>query len=577
MSINSFVWRGGATGSTSAERFSWNVPSNWLIREGIQYVINRTGKLPGPYDLVYLGTSEIWLKPTSPLLYGGFLGGSTGGHWGGETYSFTTGGIGGPGLTGTTYNSHLDRFQIDGGVELQGSIAYPWFNYPFPIIGGGLTGNDTIEILKGCNVVGMTLSDWDSLAANCTPFQSSLRIKTDGVLLLGDQTSTLSTKSAAPQWNDYSTQESWEKYYSDYKHNKRQVNLTLVDNLVGVSLNSVATAQRIDNVVLVKGTGIELNLKDSKLINVNTDVVQKGWRDWGYKIIRNGRVFPPSISLDNCVVSSIFNVEYPYHLTTYPNCTIGFVKSVLQKGSWNDTLVPGGITWDDREPYHTLSGVFSSKSVTVLLNPGNTFSANAIENTRNLDYDHRSFVYATEEDETGGVRNPVKTIIKLGDKTLNPSSSTGYVSGATFAVYDAYFRSVPDYVLNNPWNVYENTVQLEIGNSGKIETLTVEGTNVYGSVELQQNDTIAMMNCNLENYSNFAFNHSPHFKNWRFGLITGTTYSGGLIFGDNSTSTITGNEGLRLLNYGVYGKSVNSRNNVIYDIATASPPIREEI
>lgn len=176
-----FYWRGQAISSvTGLSAFDFNEPSNWLIFEqrsvedgcipfmstlGGGIVLNATPsrgvgidnysttdegsgygwggdsnvcrvyaaatRAPGPGDVVVVG-DDVPMGQT-PLLFGGFQGGSTGGVWlngaddgsGGYTHA-----------SGTTYTSSLAAFYY-GGMGL----GHPDFNYVWGRIGGGMTAN----------------------------------------------------------------------------------------------------------------------------------------------------------------------------------------------------------------------------------------------------------------------------------------------------------------------------------------------------------------------------------------------------------------------------------------------------
>jgi hypothetical protein len=603
MANKTFVWIGGLTGS-GANRFSWHEPGNWAIEQkenGVYYYYgNDTGTVPGPLDTVKIGVPGYDASDTSgtykwkvhaPLLWGGFLGGISGGHWGGLSYGFTAGpyqqSITKQGLTGTTFNSSLARFEVNGKFGGWGPDSfyntYFYFNYPYPVIGGGLTG-DNIELLKGVSVAGMTFANWDYLAENCTDAQSSLRIKTNKVVLSGEQNDTVSKYNQQTVWNNYSLDGNWASRYQNRKNTKRRVYLTLVDNLG--TTGGVATKNNINTSVVVDGTGIEAYLKDSKIISLNTDFYLEEAKENaypGFNPQRTNIIYPVNIVLDNCAVMSITSNEYPFLLTTYPNCVIGTITAKFVKNIFKSSAIQAvGITWDETKPLHNLTGQFSTKAATAVLYPGTT-----------LGYEDTNFNYSFNNTQlkqlfydittySGGLAVPqegktlASCIVQLGDKDLSPQIGN-YPLGGTFAAYGGVFAGVPDYAINNPSDNMKNLTKVVFGNTGKIETLDLKGTVSYGDRSLDTNDVISIMTCKVGFYSAFNFNKSLAFKNWRFGFINGITYAGGLIFDDSTINVVHGQEGLRFLNYGVYGKTINTRSNTIYDtIATAAPPIREE-
>lgn len=590
MANKKYVWVGGATG-TSANRFSWHEPVNWLIVEGNFENPNTTGTVPGPFDSVQIGAYERYYGPAggfrsrvkAPLLWGGFMGGATGGHWGGLSYGFTSGpntqSITKQGLTGTTFSSSLSQFVVDGTWGLLQDIygTKTVFNYPYPVIGGGLTG-DNIELLKGVSVAGMTFSDWDNLAALCTPEQAELKIKANNVILSGDQLNTEFDKNAHTIWNDYSLDDNWVYPFNDRKNNKRRVYLTLVDNF-GIT-GAGGRSTNIATTVYVDGTGIEAYFKNSKIISfdvgsyiqniLNTDLYAG--------LARTDIIYPVAVVLDNCQVMDISNTEFPYLLTTYPNCTIGSIttkilSNVVGKNTYNSKV---GITWDIEKPLHNLNGVFSLKTATPLLSPGTTSGFDDL----NIIYEYGNLKQIIYDYPPFGVRNVegttlINCVIQFGDKELSPETGT-YPNGATFTAYSGYFQCTPDSASNYPGDARKNPLKIVFGNSGKIETLEIRGAVAYGLPDLTTSDVISMMTCKLNNGGGFDFRRAQQFKNWRFGFINGVTYAGGLVFNDNSNTQVFGQDGLRFLNYGVYGKTINTRSGTIYDATTVAPPIREE-
>lgn len=589
MAYKTFIWIGGATGTT-AKRFSWHEPVNWLLKEGNTTKPNGTGSVPGPLDSVEIGTANM--KPVdaaknrvrAPLLWGGFMGGSTGGHWGGLSYGFASGpnsqSITEQGLTGTTFNSSLTQFLI-GGLEGQLVDIYSTvthFNYPYPVIGGGLTG-DNIELLKGVSVAGMTFSDWDNLAALCTPEQAELKLKVNNVIMTGDQTSTVYSGSKHTVWNDYSLDDGWISSFDGRKNNKRRVYLTLADNFgttgaAGGRVNTMATT------VVIDGTGIEGYFKNSKIISFDIGSYAETLfsRDWYAPVTRTPIIYPVAVVLDSCQVMDISNTEFPYLLTTYSNCTVGSITTRIRSNivANKNPYARTGITWDTEKPLHNLNGVFSLKTVTPLLSPGTTAGFDDL----NIVYEYGNLKQILETGISYGERNiegitRINCIVQFGDKELSPKTGT-YPIGATFVAYSGIFETTPDYAFNYPGDARKNPLKVAFGNSGKIETLEIKGSIAYGLPNLTTSDVISMMTCKLTNSGGFDFRKALQFKNWRFGFINGVTYAGGLVFNDNSNTQVFGQDGLRFLNYGVYGKTINTRSGTIYDAATVAPPIRDE-
>lgn len=180
-----YWWVGGATGSTSASRFDWNIAANWrVLRSGASIVNDKSLVLPNSPpvagDLISIGygaaseyvtaaSNQIW----SPLLFGGFSGSGSTGCWicDGST------GAGFSGAIGSTFTSNLDSIEIYDDYQSKFGTS--------SILGGGLTGywsgtnyyKSQVELLQSLQVVGMGSTDWDTLSQSPTERQKTLNLK----------------------------------------------------------------------------------------------------------------------------------------------------------------------------------------------------------------------------------------------------------------------------------------------------------------------------------------------------------------------------------------------------------------
>lgn len=116
-----YQWVGG-TGNTTS-KYNWNVASNWRRRtwNGSQWVWTVSNTIPGFNDVAGVGSVfSASLTCHSPLLYGGFSGGVSGGYWDDTT-------------SGHTFNSALASLKVQIDQDYQAT-------YPFRYMGGGITG-----------------------------------------------------------------------------------------------------------------------------------------------------------------------------------------------------------------------------------------------------------------------------------------------------------------------------------------------------------------------------------------------------------------------------------------------------
>jgi len=589
---NTFYWVGGATGTTSASRFDWNEPSNWLTQKyvsaGISQVVTAT-EPPGVGDAVYVGIKPLATSIIrSPLLFGGFQGGITGGNWWGPG---TIAGItNATGLSGTTYTG-LALFNIGalrtyyGPRERSIGDTNPLtkyfhtdiMDYKFPIIGGGLTG-EAISLLKAANVVGMTHSDWDALAAACTERQSKLVVKSNDTLIIGDMTSGTN----GVDWNGYEQDPNWQAQ-NGYPSNIRRIRISFVDSLSPVTPagTRIGTNVKIDN-----ATGLDLLITNSKIQQI---VILPLLRTFSGMSRWSDVFYAPSIELDNCVVGTISSTEIPFKLVTHTNCVIGNIYSRISTMlspalNWINEATQqtygysnGGITWASVHPLHVLNGTFSTKRATTALIPGITFTPLEL---LNLDYKFGMWPnnYNTYTDGSWKYKRDWSEIsVQLGSKWMLPRGATygRYPQGSTYSVYQAQFSGSSDYYNNNPWDLRMNPHILNFANSGSIQDITCTQFKVITDIDLGDSNIIYVMDFKLAEYSYFDFASNPIFAGWRFGLISGTTYTGGLQFLDDTENTVVGTGSMRLLNYAVYGKTTNTRTNVVYDISNISPPVPE--
>jgi len=553
MAGRKFLWVGGITGTVSAQRFNFNVANNWLLTNGDP--TNPTSKwskstvVPGPYDLVYIGCSRI-NKPTSPLLFGGFSAEATGGNWFGTHYQSlsTSGYVNGITLddnsgniySGNTFTSHLNSFNVVG--EQTQNI----FTYPFPVIGGGLTG-DAIDLLKGCTVEGMNPAAWDALASACTAKQSKLVIKADNVVLQGDNARNYD--NGGIPWNSYTQNTDW---YFGPPTQQRYIYLELADN---ISSSTSSVPNTIKTNLVLNGTALKVFLTNSKIIQTRVGITQK---------LVHEPFYIPELSLKNCVVLGIDNDNLPFKLQTSHDCVVGTINFYVNEW-WKDGFANAfgvqtpevvGLSWNPYTALHELSGTFSTKRAYQLLTTGSTLGS-----------EYRNFNYDVSSGVTTGM------IFQFGSRWFDQDSSK--TLGSTFSAYEGAFYGFPHYdERTRSINPMSNSTLVSFLAGGKFEKLIASGIRLLGN-GLVPTDIIGIMNFEMQNNAYFDSTSYYGFKNWRFGFISGTTYSGGIVFNDTSDNIIKGDPGIRFLNYGVYGKSVNIRSNNIIDISSSGTPPAE--
>ena len=155
-------WQGAisGTGHTSVAAYDFNVASNWKVEKYGTAVSNWSTSLTAPVqnDFISIGESVV---ARTPLLFGGYTGTMASGGW-------ASNGI--PGTTGTTFTSSLNF------VNIQLKPAF----YPFPYLGGGISG-DIYNYLfsdKITNGAGLTNPAAMGSALDIVRSQAGLKLKT---------------------------------------------------------------------------------------------------------------------------------------------------------------------------------------------------------------------------------------------------------------------------------------------------------------------------------------------------------------------------------------------------------------
>jgi hypothetical protein len=531
MSSQIYFWVGGSTGSTLPNRFSWNEASNWRISTGYDSFSDTLSTevatdVPAYDDTAVVGGFSpeggyFSTTATSPLLFGGFSGGLTMGGWTSGSY----------GNTGIQWSTSLDKFIIAGNQLLNldsvNSDGYT-FNYPFPIVGGGLFLGGQLDIMKKVKVEGMTSSNWDALYAQSTPnkvYEKQLKIKSTETIINIDGT------RAPINWLPS----------SGVTSTNRDIKLEMVDNYAtGISANVSS--------IIVFGTNTRVSLNASKVQYVsftqpviwfNLDELATGsWKTSGRNADNN------TLNITNSVVEDI-------ELFTFTNTTIR--TSIIGRFKYNQQSIInsfGKNYLDIKNPTFTLGGTFDSAEAAraMRLNPvltGLTY-ANILIDCTGL----------TLSDGMGNAKSSL--IVNLGDNSNNRTTPRIQATNIKIIGPEEAFKT-------DEYNT-DPRPRVTFINWGNVNIMDVYKTRIdgtYGPFNGAVYKDIKIRTLFMNKESTLDFTKNKYFKNWKFGEINQVNYYGGIVF-DNPTKfdvsgmpidscEIIGSSNVFLLPYGVVG------------------------
>lgn len=375
-----YYWIGGSTGSTSASRFEWNVASNWRTVKDVIWgdpAVEVSTEIPGPYDVAIVGgyynngseggETLVPFTATSPLLFGGFSGDLSNGGWTDSTY----------GSTGTTYTTSLYSFIVKGKKSKDNfnDLDYS-INYPFKIIGGGISAG-TISTLKGLSLVsGMNSSNWDYLLTNATSRQKQgLKLKTNDVIIETDASRGITSGTASE--------------LSSPANAPIIVELELIDNYGhGTSIKDIQTSVDFNSV------NTNVKLVNSKINYIN---FEQPLLTWGGMTAGSPRNYDRcGLNLSNCIVENISCNSF-VALTTDRTCLIGKINIV--NTNKEKSILPVNTNLN-------FKGTFDVVSAAVSLRQFPTLTGVTLPNINiNFDKNHKPiFVNVGEESGPNGTR-----------------------------------------------------------------------------------------------------------------------------------------------------------------------------
>jgi hypothetical protein len=563
MAYKTFVWVGGSTASTSADRFNFNIAQNWRERieatdpSGIlQYIYRITTQVPGPGDKVYIGTDpgdNGSYTVTSPLLFGGFSGDVNGGTW---ATNSSGGGY------GTTWSSALDAVNIGtdtlnnasiGAPNTQNSSGAYKFNYPFPVIGGGIT-QSVISTLKACTVGGFTPTFWDFILDNRTTQQErGLVLKTDELVVGNLQYQG----GAQTVWNSNITSQDYiDNAIPGISGNFVWIKLKLVDNY-GYNPN-IPNIESVKNnnrhivtscVFTVYNTLIEI--LDSAFFNVNifpthySETKIPGQNPLYVEKYHTG----VSFKFHNCVIENMAGRSqglYDLSLkdSIYRNIYID-LRNDVYLGANIPLPVPGIMKLEaegnGKKVATRMHGVSADAYTTSSQLKVNKFSDNVLSSTSGANFSLPTVILGAGL--SAGLSGDTITLMEIERESGLPESKN-------------WLSSYDKFMIEPGANVHQ--IQLQ-GRS-----------SISASAAVPQNSTININTITLNSNSAFSL-HGLNRNVWKIGVISGVSLFGGINMSDNGK--IFGSSSTRLLNYSrELGKNIRGGN--ITDISN-TPPISE--
>jgi len=505
-----YYWVGGATGTTSASRFDWNVASNWRIRRTpnehpSEFNLITPQMWPVGGDNVRLGYGWAFTpgatsshRINSPLLFGGFSGSGGTGCWicGGET------GAGLCGASGTTLQAVLTNFTVDA--------------YPFNGIGGGLTGNNIYGwpapdyLSNSMSVSGMDRTAWEALANAASTRQQSLNLKVTYIYHNGH---TGSYQGYSPWFapNIIDT-------YSTYG--------------VSGSTGYISTDIRYAAITTPNSlTYPNLYLKNSKIYQVIK--YSAGGATGGVSSVGAD---PINLYVTNCKIGQI-SLPAAGQIYIDNDSLIGKIKLTV------DTY---GRILDNQWLYASLGGTYRYPNAFKSLGwPGVTLDTGS----------EIEIVYK-------GTGDYQQAFIALGGFTW-ANGTTG-----TFTANKVYVN----YTNSGGFTLQQGVAIAAKSSIGEIELYGAELYSdldpLSGSIDV---NTIRLNDNSTLNFrKNSAFNNWR--IGVASGNASGVTLNGGIVF-ESDTASIKGDPGLRFINYAKAGGNVDIRNSKIIDTLEITPPV----
>ena len=491
-------WQGAisGTGHTSVAAYDFNVASNWKVQRYGTAVSNWSTSLtaPVPGDWISIGESVV---ARTPLLFGGYTGTMAAGGWGPN----------GVGATGTTFTSSLQFVNI----QLQ-----PAF-YPFPYLGGGISG-DIYNYLfsdKMTNGAGLTNESTLGSALDIARSQAGLKLKVSAsinIIHTGRiDTAYASGATNADGYPNYSVVD------IDFVQSRTQqtgVTAGLCYTHLYMAEATTAADDGLGNVIINDGSFN--SLMNARAMNNSGTSTGKA----------------SSVTLNNTVVKSIVTPNCDFNVAA--DSTVGTL-----------TVIEGYL------PYYAKSKkdlAVDNREIT-FLGKANTTLANST-----LGFINTASTSATGSFVSGIYLNKQYAAVNDGHYDYIPTVVVGSPEGATATSTPATIENIQIVAAGasgspsnlstlRRWNVLFN------GNA-TVTTVANDGGLVSAYEDIRNDATVTIGELQMRNNAVLDLTQAPNFNGWYFGTTTtGNSVSvlGGINFLDE-TSTVIGSAGVRLYN-----------------------------
>jgi hypothetical protein len=490
-------WQGAisGTGHTSVAAYDFNVASNWKVQNYGSAVGAWPTSLTAPVQGDYISIGERVVART-PLLFGGYTGTMASGRW-------DSNGI--PGTTGTTFTSSL------GFANIQLKPAF----YPFPYLGGGVTGDIYNYLFSEKVKDGAGLTNEATMGSDFDKARSQAGLK----LKVSSSINIIHTGRIDPTIASGGTSTDGYPNYSVVNINFVQSRVQQTGVTAGVCYTHLYMADAT--------TGANNNGLGNVIIN-----------DGGFNSMMNARTGNPSgtstgkassVTLNNTVVKSIVTTNCDFNVAA--NSTVGTL-----------TVIEGYL------PYYA-----KSKKDLAVDNREITFLGKANTNLANssLGFINTASSSATGSFVSGIYLNKQYAGLNTGNFDYIPTLVVGSPDGATATSTPVTIENIQILAAGasgapsnldtlRRWNVLFN------GNA-TVTTVANDGGIVSAYEDIRNDATVTVGELQMRNNALLDLTQAPNFNGWYFGTSTGNSIIGGINFLDDS-SIVLGSAGVRLYN-----------------------------
>ena len=498
----------------------------------------RATRAPRGGDIVVVG-DDVCVSAT-PLLFGGFQGGETGGVWknGGDCASWDADNqicTEPTDATGTTYDTALAAFYYGGLFA-----GHPDMNYPWPRLGGGFTANSekySEYQLPDYRNLGQQLWNWWF----------------NGGTFIDQRSGQVYERATG-----FYPNATWPA--DIYTTEPRTQSLRIKTNVAQEAIRSYAQLPMIFDVYFVKNlekrtdpvTGIIFDAVRTRYERCSRNMTSwvSGWFEQIFNKVADAQKDWYGVTLDDAVHDWYYGNRNERLILD--GVTAGAVKCYISDQlTIKDNSLIGSVWIDDRfvetepgrwsriyERDHSIAGTIDKNAAILALGLTGTSIAETLDSTLSIDVDISSFVDS---------RNMLS-----GAFTINFGNNSG-LTGITCSVDRIDLRVAGSHEWGRP-----GTLQF-IGNAPiVINIMNMENAIVKPSA-INPETYVSIGEFNMGNKGWFYPGANPLFKNWYFGKrISGsTTFLGGMQFSqeyvndDNQTSALMPIPGMKLHNAAV--------------------------